>query len=277
MSESSAHATPARPTVHFSPAALAKLRSLSTPRPTPREFVRTASRAEIAALAGLLVAIIAIALVYSKSIAPGQFRRIQLGSQREQNAAKLDELRFTAANPATVRTQLEGVKLTLDQFRGESLKPRMAGRLAIVSTIEQLTRTTGVRLASDVEFSTNLTAASSESQRGGLKVAKGSPEKGDVTSYPSLEVSYAISGTYPQLRQFISGFERSAQFVVFNSISLSTSTEPTGDGELAVQRPRAAPGDVITLEVDMTAFFQPEGAASFVVALPEAPAQAPAP
>jgi Tfp pilus assembly protein PilO len=278
MSDAGTQVSHPRPGTEFSPAAIARLRAMAVPRPSPRELVKSASRAELAAVAGLLILIVAIALLYFKSIAPGQITRMQITAERDENARKLDELREVAANPAGIRTQLETVKQTLDQFRAEHLRPRVAGRLAIVGTIEQLTKKTGVRLSSDVDFETNLATGSEGATRGGHKVAGSSGgESGNrsVTSYPSLGVSYSISGTYPQLRQFISGFEQSPQFVVFDSISLSTSDE--SDPEAGRMRPRGGVNDVITLEVEMTAYFQPESGAGFGVAFPEAPAGAPAP
>lgn len=263
MADATTHAHHGR-SVQVTPATLARLRSLSAARHTPRDLVASATRAELVALGGLVALVVAIALMYSNWILPGQVRRLELARTRDQNAEQIETLRReVSVDPEVRRTELEAVKASLEQFRTASLKPRLAGRLAIVTKIEELTRKTGVRLASTVSFRTARPGTDVEVD--GNRVAKSKPAPGALTSFPSLAVSYQVSGTYAQLRQFVSAFEQSPQFVVFNSISLSTADA----GEQAVEPGFGGPvgrgpgrgSDVnapLTLDISMTAYFQPE-------------------
>jgi hypothetical protein len=237
-------------------AARARLRALARERPGPRELLKTIGPLEIAVLVVLLFAALAVFLVYTFSVLPDQVGAVQLSSTIDANRTKIAELQKQVDNPGAVHDEVALVQASLDTFRGTYLKPRMAGRVAILETVRNLTRETGVQLASPVSFRTTISSGGEEDESKQRQRARKSKES--VTSYSSLALDFSITGTYPQLRRFIDSFERSSQFIVIDSVGLSTEKDvPDAEGQ-----PRRASaggaGDLLTLDIAMTAYFQPE-------------------
>lgn len=257
MSDSpSATATPEVEPRAFDAAAVARLRSLSRPGHDLKTLAKSVTPFEIAAIAILVALVAGTFLVYSFWILPDQVVALQLSNEVAANNKKIDDLRAKAVDPGSVTSQYQEVKDSLDTFRGSVLKSRNVGKQDILRAIDASVKETGVAFAGSVSFQTSEAVVEEQA-------AKSRSATPTITSYPSLEVSMSISGTYPQLRSFISKFESSNQFVVINSVSLSASDqrEPTEGGG---PRGRAVAADTgagaLTLQLEMTAYFQPESA-----------------
>ena len=227
---------------------LAKLRSLARPGLDPRTFVRSFSTSEIIAVVGLILMIVAAILVYSFGILPDQVARVQAQNEVEANEARKTELRQQVDDPSAIRDEFVRVQDSLNRFRGEMLKPRLAGRLEIIDAVDRISRETGVRLTSPVTFTTAMPAGPSERRR--------EDEKSKVRSFPALGLSLTINGQYEQVRNFISRFEASRQFVVIDKVSIGIESEAEGEGALR-RAPQTGPRPV-DLEIEMTAYFQPD-------------------
>jgi hypothetical protein len=253
----------------FDASVLARLRALSRSGLDPRALLKSVTPVEISALV-LLVLIVAGALVvYSFEILPDQVRYVQLSNEVSANRAKIDELQGKIVDPRSLTSQFRAVQDSLDSFRGSMLKPRRAGQLEILDAIDRATRETGVQLASSVAFKTDDLADDSTDKKKSRR-RKDNKSGKEIQSYPSLGMHFSISGSYAQLRSFISRFEGSGQFVVINSIALGTEgpkggEESAGGGRAPARRaPTPAGGEPtgpLTLEITMTAYFQPEAPA----------------
>lgn len=237
-------------------ASAARLRTLVRPGFSAREFATSVSRIEIAALVGLVLLVVSTVLVYSWVILPDQVEAVQLRGEVTVNRTKIEELQRRIDDPTEMTRQFDEVQASLDTFRGAMLKPRLAGRLAIIDTIGRLSNETGARMSSSVAFATRdpraeaaVDATKRRNVRGGDK-----SDNGKVKSYPSLEVTFGLTGSYEQLRRFIGRIEASDQFVVIESVSLSAN-ETRGAARGAR---RAQSAGAVTLEIVMTAFFQAE-------------------
>jgi hypothetical protein len=253
MSDAAPSTAPAPVETRLDAASMARLRALSRPGIAPREFIRSVSPVEIAALIGLVLLAACALLAYSFVILPDQVEFVQLSGQVSDNNTKIEELRGTITDPTPVIQQVDSVRTSLDEFRSGTLKARRAGRLAIVETVGRLTSETGVRLSSAVGFSTRdpLAEALDENVR---------REEGEnaIRSFPSLAVDFSVSGNYDQLRRFISRLEASDQFLLIDSINLATDESDTGEPQLGPRRSAPTVSGVVTLRILMTAYFQPE-------------------
>jgi hypothetical protein len=234
-------------------ASMARLRALSRPGFAPREFIRSVSPVEIAALIGLVLLAACALVVYSFVILPDQVEFVQLSGQVSDNNTKIEELRGTITDPTTVIQQVDSVRTSLDEFRAGTLKARRAGRLAIVETVGRLTSATGVQLASAVAFTT--TDPLAEAVEDNVRRREGESE---IRAFPSLAVDFSVAGNYDQLRRFISQLEASDQFVVIDSINLATDRSNEGETQPGPRRAPQSGGGVVTLKIVMTAYFQPE-------------------
>jgi hypothetical protein len=240
-------------------ASAAKLRALARKRFEPREFVKTITPFEIAAIGVLALLVLAAIFVYSYWILPDQVSYSQLASTVEANRKQISELQAKIEDPSAIMGGFQRAQESLGAFRGEWLKPRLAGRLEIINAVGRVSRETGVRLTSGVSFTTTLPSEAADSPR------RQSAEKKETTirSYPSLGVSFSIAGTYSQVRNFISRFEANPQFVVINAVTVNTESSDTG----AVARGPVAGGPAaVSMTISMTAYFQPETAPGTEVA-----------
>lgn len=232
----------------ISPAAAARLRSLSRPGFDPRTYLATISTFEIAAIAGVLLIAIGAIFVYSFWILPDQVSYSQAAGEVTANKAKIDDLQQQIDDPSEMRDEFTRTQESLSLFRGDMLKPRREGRLEIIDTVDRLTRETGVRLTSPVSFTTSMPSEARERQSDG---------EGQIRSYPALQLSFSISGRYEQIRNFISRFEASRQFVVIDAVGIGVGSDEDGGSGGAV----AAPQGTVGVDISLTAYFQPEAAA----------------
>lgn len=228
---------------------MARLRSLTRPGFDPKTFLKNTTAAEIACLVALALVIVASFVIYSFAILPDQVRYVQLSSEVETNRTKIEELQKEIQNPDDIRIAFEQVKESLDQFRGEYLKPRSAGRIEIIKSIDEGCRATGTRLASAVTFATSTEDDTGDETRNVRK--EEGKQLADVTLFPSIDVQYSITGSYKQLREFLAKFEGHRQFVVIQSVSLASAEDAENGGG-----GRGRTGD-LTLDITAKAFFQP--------------------
>jgi hypothetical protein len=248
----------------FDAAMLTRLRGLSRPGHDLKTFVTSVSPFEIAALVVLLLLVVSAFFVYISKILPDQVRYAQASSAVSENQTKIEELQQKIVDPSAITSQYKEVRDSLDSFRGSVLKPEPAGKLDILQAIDKSTRETGVHLAGPVQFrSDDLSEANGDASRKKGKSKTGATERA-ILSYPSLKVDMAVSGTYAQLRSFISRFEGGGQFVVINGVELESNDLEKGaaGGRGRIVQPLIPTGP-ITLNITMTAYFQPiaQGAA----------------
>ena len=245
-------------------ASATRLRSLARSGFNVRSFVKNITAIEIAAVAGVVVLVAAVFVIYFGLILPDQVKRIQLSSEVAANRTKIEELSAQAGDPASVTRAYQEVHESLDAFRGQTLQPRTAGRLQIINLVNDLTRQTNVVLDGPIGFDTRNPLAEEASAGDGKKSKRKSRNSEDeISSYPSLSMTMTISGSYSQIRAFLAKFETSRQFAIIESVSISS--QETEDSESPRSgRGATARGDsgAITLDVSMTAYFQPDGPGS---------------
>jgi hypothetical protein len=262
-------AAPHSPETVSSPAAIARIRALSRPGFDPRRFATSISPIEIAAVVVLLVTAVAVVLVYSYSVLPGQVRISQLSSTHSENAKKIDDLRAKVHDPGSVRVQFDQAVASLERFRQDILKPRLSGRVAILKDVDRLTHTAGVTLLGGVEFTSKVVdtaeAAGASGDANGRDSrrsrersrSQGRSKGGTAASYSSLNFSLSVAGRYDKLRKFIGEFEASPQFVVINSVTLVPADQPS-DSKNRRGDAASGPTDTLTLKINVTAYFQPQ-------------------
>ena len=242
-------------------ASASKLRSLARTGLDVRSFLRNITAIEIAAMVGLLGLIATVFVIYFASILPDQVRRLQLSNEVTSNRTKIDELRAQAGDPGAVTAAYQQVHESLDAFRGQTLQPRTAGRLQIIGLVNDLTRETNVVLDGPISFDARNPLDEAVDEKDGKGKRKTRKSEDEIQTYPSLGISMTISGSYPQIRAFLAKFETSRQFAIIDSVSISSEeesddSEGSGTGRRSTAR---ADSGAITLDISMTAFFQPDG------------------
>ncbi len=243
--------------IRFDPVARGRLRALSRDGVSPKALVKSVTPFEIAALVVLVLLIVGTFVVYSFWILPDQVNYVRISNQVSANQSKIQDLQQTIVDPSTLTSHFQEVRDSLDQFRGATLKPRLAGRREILDAIDQSTRETGVALASPVSFETRVSDSTAAKKTNNKVRSTKASDDDTVRSYPALQMTFSVTGSYDQLRRFISRFEASGQFVVIDAVQLNVDERDDDAGPRGRGRP-AAPAGAITLDLSMTAYFQPE-------------------
>lgn len=245
-------------------ASATRLRTLARSGFNVRTFLKNITAIEIAAVVGLVVLVTSVVIIYFGLILPDQVRRIQLSSEVAANRARIEELSAQAGDPASVTRAYQEVHESLDAFRGQTLQPRTAGRLQIINLVNDLTRQTNVVLTGPIGFDTrNPLADEAAAEEGNKSKRKSRKSKDEIRSYPSMSMTMTISGSYSQIRAFLAKFETGRQFAIIESVSISSGesedSESPREGRRATARSESG---TITLDVSMTAYFQPDGPGS---------------
>lgn len=239
----------------------AKLRALARSGLDIRSFLKNITAIEIAAVVGLVVLIAAVIVIYFFLILPDQVRRLNLSGEVAANRTKIEELSTQAGDPASVTRAYQEVHESLDAFRGQTLQPRTAGRLQIINLVNDLTRQTNVVLTGPIGFDARNPLVDEAAEEGGKKEKRKTRKSEDeIRSYPSMSMTMTISGSYSQIREFLAKFETSRQFAIIESVSISSEETEDAESPRAGRRANVqSDSEAITLDVSMTAYFQPDG------------------
>lgn len=250
-------ATTARPSA-------SKLRSLARTGFDAKTFLKNITAVEIAAMVGLVILTVSVIVIYFFLILPDQVRRINLSNEVVANRTKVEELRTQAGDPASLTRAYQEVHESLDSFRGQTLQPRTAGRLQIINLVNDLTRQTNVTLTAPISFEARNPQTDDVVDEDGTSKRKSRKSEDEIRTYPSLSMAVTISGGYPDIRRFLAKFETSRQFAIIESVSISADEEEDEQG--GGRRGAGSDGSgAITLDISMTAYFQPAGSTTATV------------
>lgn len=244
---------------HAEPPSAARLRSLARPAFGVRAFLKSVSIVEIVAIVGLLLIVGVVVTIYVARILPDQLQLLGLRSEVAANAKKIEGLQSEAGDPGAIAQAYQEIHDSLDTFRGQTLQPRTSGRIQIITLVNDLTRQSGVTLASAIAF--EATDPIAEAEREAAEKTKRKSRKAasnEVRSYPSLRMTFTISGSYDEIRRFLASFESSRQFAIVDSVSISSSGDEEAEGGGRRGASRGEDEGAISLDISMTAYFQPD-------------------
>jgi hypothetical protein len=115
-----------------------------------------------------------------------------------------------------------------------------------LNEINTLARKNGVQLASGIEM-----RLQEVEQPGDEKSSrKSSKEKEALNVFPRMLVHFEVAGQYSNLRSFISQLEKSNQFLLLDSVNLTSAEAGEGRGG-------SGGGSGINLSINLSAYFQP--------------------
>jgi hypothetical protein len=212
----------------------------------------TLNRVEIAAAAVALCAFILAISYYFAALGPEKERLHRLQEQFAEDQRLL--LKATTAVSEVEKSPVDlarQAKDSLEEFKTRWLKPQAQGRIAVINEINELAKKNGVRLTSGIEM--HLSKEGDEK-----KPSKQRNADAAVDAYPKLHTQFTVFGQYASLRRFISELEHSRQFLVIESIQLS-SVEQVQRGARTVATAGQAPGagSGVSLSIGLSTYFQP--------------------
>jgi hypothetical protein len=207
------------------------------------------ARETVAAL--LAIAFFASAVIYYfTSLKPERERLKGLEAALD---SQQQVLRASLASLGSADTKVETDEPTdalnsLQVFKSQYLKPLNKGRIDLINEINGLAKKNNTQLTSGIQMS--LQSVEPEDEAAATK-KKNAKKKADFDAFPHLSIHFEVAGSYSSLRAFIAELERSKQFIVLDSVNL-TSVEAT-----AGEEGRSPAGAGINLAINMTAYFQP--------------------
>ncbi len=208
------------------------------------------AREMVAALLAIAFCVSAV-IYYFTSLKPERERLKGLEAALD---SQQQVLRTSLASLGSAETKVETDEPTdalnsLQVFKSQYLKPLNKGRIDLINEINGLAKKNNTQLTSGIQMSLQSVEPEDE---GAATKKKNVKKKADFDAFPHLSIHFEVAGSYSSLRAFIAELERSKQFIVLDSVNLTSIESTAGEGGQNV-----AAGAGINLAINMTAYFQP--------------------
>jgi Tfp pilus assembly protein PilO len=219
---------------------------------------------EVAGFAASLLLFIIAVFAYLYFLVPADLRLSALQRERTLLQEQLRGAQEGVTRNTDAQATVEEINLSVERFENQRLPSPGTGRLSLYNALNQMIRSNALRNTSGPTYvaldaiGTNTPQRSAAANR--LGVAKWQ------SLFPGLGVSVTVEGQYPNLRRFVRDLEASNQFIVINGIELekATNTDEAAAAAALTSPPGAPPrtaatrGTLVSLRVDMAAYFRRE-------------------
>lgn len=198
-----------------------------------------------------VVSLVLVLVYYFSSLKPEQDRlRILEAELSEQQRNIVASIGHGGEEPAFVDMAKNALE-TLDAFKTSHLKPFSSGRINLIKEINALAKKNNVALTSGIDMGSSLGDSRVEGEKSTGETKR---KKADemLSAIPSVAFRFTVFGPYSNLRTFINELEHDKQFVVINSVNLTSQEERTTS-----RRSRGEGTSGIMLTIEMSAYFQP--------------------
>jgi Tfp pilus assembly protein PilO len=210
--------------------------------------------AEVAALAGSCFVLLIVLLSYLYFLVPARSRVTSLNTDKARLQSNLQTLQSLVVKDRDTKEQVDHIATSLNDFESSYLLRPDEGRIQLYDELNQMIVKNGLRNTSGPTY-TPLDPT-------GTKAAAGRTTTNKWQSfYPGIAVTVTVEGQYHDIRRFIRDLERTKQFVIIDQVELQRANEnnaPASADESA-SNPR---GSLISLQMNMTTYFQRENSAN---------------
>lgn len=207
---------------------------------------------EIAAL-GVACALLALALAaYFLLLVPARSNVSNLERERGQLQRQILSARESKSHSLTTGEAVEQIRQSIYRFESDALETREASVRELIAELNDKTKRSGLARAqfSFIYQDDTAAGASQVSQQRAAGNLTGAARRRQ-TVFPATDISLSIEGNYANVRRFIRDIEQGGRFVVINGVQLESVNE-TGAGR----------GALVSLRLDMSAYFRRTGAAA---------------
>lgn len=214
---------------------------------------------ELAGLAASALMLLAVVIAYLFFLRPAYARLDAVQLRREETYTQLRKMQEGLKVNAEKQVTVNEVTQSVLDFETNRLASRGTGRISLLETLNKLIRSNNLRNTSGPNYTALDALAANATQ--GSTTRTGNAKWQSL--YPGLGINLTVEGTYPNLRRFVREIETGNQFVIINSVELEKATDSAAaaaamTGEGAKPAPR---GSLVSLHMDMAAYFRREGAA----------------
>lgn len=201
-------------------------------------------------------ALLALALAaYFLLLVPQRSRLAALERERDQLQTQIRSATENKNRNLSTGETVARILRSLSEFESAALETREA---SIKDLIEELNRKSASARLSRAQFSfiyqddTQASATQAAQQRAAGNLAGAARRR--QTVFPTTDISLNIEGTYANLRRFIRDIEQSRRFIVINAVQLEGINDSGATD--------AARGALVSLRLDMSAYFRRPGVAA---------------
>ena len=214
--------------------------------------------AELVALSVSCLVLVLVLFSYLYFAVPARSRRAALESDRNQLLSNLAKLRGIVNQDQNTEETVNQIKASIESFENISLTKQDEGRMELYGELNRLILKNGLRNTSGPTYAAL--------EPVGAKVTPGSSAGTKWQSvYPGIGVLVTIEGPYQNLRHFIQEIERTKQFVIINEVELQRA-ENSSQVAVTPESGSGSRGSLVSLQLNMTMYFQREEAESSVSA-----------
>jgi Tfp pilus assembly protein PilO len=197
-------------------------------------------------------ALLAVALfAYFLLLVPQRSNLRALETEREQLQTQIQTASRSRSEKATTGETVQNILASLARFETEQLATREASSHGLVEELTEKPRRNGLARA-QFSFIHQDEATPDAQQRAAANLSGSARRRQNV--FPSIDISLNIEGTYANVRRFIRDVEHSRSFLVINGVQLEGVNESGGEP--------SDRGSLVSLRIDMSAYFRRAGAAA---------------
>jgi Tfp pilus assembly protein PilO len=210
--------------------------------------------AEVAALAGSCFVLLIVLLSYLYFLVPARSRVTSLNADKARLQANLKTLEGVVSKGRDTKGQVDHITSSLSDFESSYLLRPEAGRMQLYDDLNQMIVKNGLRNTSGPTY-TPLDPTGTKSAAGRTTTTKWQ------SFYPGVAVTVTVEGQYHDIRRFIRDLERTKQFVIIDQVELQRANENNAPAS-ADENAANARGSLISLQMNMTTYFQRDNAAN---------------
>jgi Tfp pilus assembly protein PilO len=211
--------------------------------------------AEVAALAGSCFVLLLVLLSYLYFLVPARSRVTSLNTDKARLQANLQTLQGLVSKGRDTKGQVDNITASLSDFESSYLLRPDEGRIQLYDELNQIIVKNGLRNTSGPTY-TPLDPTGTKAVGGRSTTTKWQ------SFYPGVAVLVTVEGQYSDIRRFIRDLERTRQFVIINQVELQRANENNNapaSADAGASNPR---GSLISLQMNMTTYFQRDNAAN---------------
>ena len=206
---------------------------------------------EVVALVAACALLALAAASYFLLLVPARMNLAGLEAERAQLQTQIRTATENRNTRLSAGDRVSEIVRSLEQFETGALAPREASITSLYQELTEKPRRNGLARA-QFSFVHQDEQAQSQQQRQAAAANLSGVARRRQTVFPSTDITLNIEGSYGNVRRFIRDLERSSRFVVINGIQLEGINETGADA--------AARGALVTLRLDMSAYFRRGGA-----------------
>jgi len=209
--------------------------------------------AEVVSLAGSCFVLLLVLLSYLYFFVPARSRVTSLNEDKARLQANLHTLQGVVVKGRDTKGQVDQIATSLGDFQSSYLLHPEQGRMQLYEELNQMILKNNLRNTSGPTY-TPLDPSGTKT------VGKATTNKWQ-SFYPGVAVMVTVEGQYNDIRRFVRDLERTKQFVIINQVELQRANENNApaSAEESATNPR---GSLISLQINMTTYFQRETAAN---------------